>query len=99
MAERSGVEMVFDNAALPLYPAVRSLVDSGVRTGGEERNRTYLGPRLVAADPPSQSIILDPQTSGGLLASVDPSAVAELIDAHWWQIGEVREGEASVHLV
>jgi selenide,water dikinase len=99
MAERSGVEVVFNDANLPLYPSVRCLVGSGVRTGGEERNRTYLGPRLIATDPLSEAVILDPQTSGGLLASVDPVVSAELIDAGWWQIGEVRTGKAAVRLI
>ena len=52
MAERSGVDVVFDGAALPLYPSVRSLAASGVKTGGHDRNQTYLGSHLVVtADP------------------------------------------------
>lgn len=100
MAERSGVEIVFDAAALPLYPSVRDLAASGVRTGGHDRNQTYLGSHLVAtADPLFQAIVLDPQTSGGLLAAVDPAAGPGLVDAGWWQVGEVRAGAPGVLLV
>jgi selenide,water dikinase len=100
MAERSGVEVVFDGAALPLYPSVRSLAASGVKTGGHDRNQTYLGSHLVAtADPLFEAVVLDPQTSGGLLASVDPAAAEGLIDAGWWPVGEVRSGSAAVFLV
>jgi selenide,water dikinase len=100
MAERSGVEVVFDCAALPLYPSVRSLAASGVKTGGHDRNRTYLGSHLaVTSDPLFEMVGLDPQTSGGLLASVDPGAEERLIDAGWWSVGEVRSGSAGVFLV
>jgi selenide, water dikinase len=100
MAERSGVEIVFDSAALPLYPSVRSLAASGVKTGGHDRNQTYLGSHMVAtADPLFEAVVLDPQTSGGLLASVDPATAVGLIDAGWWQVGEVRSGSAAVFLV
>jgi selenide,water dikinase len=100
MAERSGVEVVFDAAALPLYPSVRSLAANGVKTGGHDRNQAYLGSHLVAtADPLFEAIALDPQTSGGLLASVDPGAATGLVDAGWWRVGEVRTGAAGVFLV
>jgi selenide,water dikinase len=64
IAERSGVEIVIDGGALPLYPTVRTLAERGIKTGGEERNRAYLGSRLVAgAESSSEAIALDPQTS------------------------------------
>jgi selenide,water dikinase len=99
MAERSGVKIVFDSSILPLYPSVRTLVEGGVKTGGEDRNRTYLGSRLIAVDPQSESIILDPQTSGGLLASVDPSVSTVLVDSGWWHVGEVCDGSPGVRLI
>jgi selenide,water dikinase len=99
MAERSGVEVVFEDAALPLYPSVRSLVTGGVKTGGEDRNRSYLGSRLVAGNSGGETIILDPQTSGGLLASVAPSAATALMESGWWKIGEVGAGPARVSLI
>jgi selenide,water dikinase len=99
MAERSAVEMVFEDATLPLYPSVRSLVTAGVKTGGEDRNRSYVGSRLVAGNSGGETIILDPQTSGGLLASVAPSAATALMESGWWKIGEVRAGPARVSLI
>jgi selenide,water dikinase len=100
MAERSGVEIVIDGGALPLYPTVRALAERGIKTGGEERNRSYLGSRLVAAaGSSSEAIALDPQTSGGFLASVDPTAVRALSEAGWWEIGEARLGQPGVRVV
>jgi selenide,water dikinase len=100
MAERSSVEIVFDCAALPLYPSVRSLAASGVKTGGHDRNQAYLGSHLVVtADPLFEAVALDPQTSGGLLASVAPAAAPGLVDDGWWSVGEVRSGSAGVFLV
>src|SRR5439155_19040394 len=42
MAERSGVRLVIDSAAIPLYPGALEAAESGVRTGGDARNRAYL---------------------------------------------------------
>lgn len=100
MAERSGVEVVIDSAALPLYPSALDLAKSGVRTGGEERNRSYLDGHLeCSAAQVYEAIALDPQTSGGILASVDPSAAPVLTGLGWSQIGEVRPGSPRVRLL
>jgi selenide,water dikinase len=96
MAERSGVEMRIDAASLPSYPGVEALAARGVKTAGEARNRTYLGAHLTSGAPVAESIALDPQTSGGLLAAVDPGAAAALVADGWWEIGEVAPGPAGV---
>lgn len=89
IAERSGVEVEFDTGALPLYPGVAALAEAGVKTGGEERNRAYLADRLVSAGGPLEAVALDPQTSGGLLAAVEPAAAATLAGAGWWSVGTI----------
>jgi len=99
MAERSGVTLVIDAAALPRYRGALEAARRGVRTGGDLRNRDYAGPHVRAdADEPLQAICYDPQTSGGLLAAVEPSAAAALVDTGFTAIGAVRAGPAAVVL-
>ena len=40
---------------------------------------------------------MDPQTSGGLLAAIDPAAVSSLSDM-WWRVGEVAAGDTLIVL-
>ena len=57
--------------ALPLYEGALELAESGVRTGGDVRNRTHLEGRVtVSAGDAVEALGYDPQTSGGLLAAV-----------------------------
>jgi selenide,water dikinase len=97
LAERSGVAVRLDGSGLPLYPEAREAAGAGVRTGGDARNRTYLQGRLSsAATPAVDALILDPQTSGGLLAAVDPTDAGLLVGDGWWDVGEVGDGDPSV---
>jgi selenide,water dikinase len=101
MAERSGVRIVVDSAAIPLYPGARDAADRGVRTGGDARNRAYLeGHVTVGPDVASslEALAYDPQTSGGLLAAVSPSATPSLVEQGFAVIGEVVDGPPSVEL-
>jgi len=102
VAERSGVRLAFTAAALPLYRGALVAAESGVRTGGDARNRAHLDGRVqVAAGVGSaiDALVHDPQTSGGLLAAVEPSAVATLVgDAGFVEIGTVEAGQPGVDL-
>jgi hypothetical protein len=40
---------------------------------------------------------MDPQTSGGLLAAIDPAALSSLSNM-WWRVGEVAAGEPRIVL-
>jgi selenide,water dikinase len=100
LAERAGVKIVFWGNALPLYAGASDLAARGVRTGGEARNRAYLeGHVRFRADPVVETLVLDPQTSGGLLVSVEPAAAVPLKGEGWAEIGEVVEGPACVEVV
>lgn len=100
MADRSSVTAVIDSSALPLYPGAQELASQGVKTGGEARNRGYLGERLECrAGPTAEALVLDPQTSGGLLAAVDPTCVGSLLAEGWWEVGEMVEGPAAVRVL
>ena len=64
------------------------------------RNRDYLGHGFRSRAPPAiEALCLDPQTSGGLLAALDPADLAPLVRQGWWEVGEVVAGEASVEVV
>jgi selenide,water dikinase len=101
MAERSGVTLRLDSGAVPLYGGARVAAEAGVRTGGDARNRAHLDRHVVSRAPEAlEALAYDPQTSGGLLASL-PTAVARdprLVEAGFVPIGEVVAGPASVQL-
>ncbi|MES2830928.1 MAG: selenide, water dikinase SelD [Pseudomonadota bacterium] len=65
-------------SAIPLLEQVQKLADDGFITGASARNWGGYGHDIVLADaitPVQQMLLTDPQTSGGLLVSCDPSAV------------------------
>lgn len=92
MAERSGVTLRLNAACLPVLPGVLEVAAAGVRTSA---HRTAKG-SAHDIDPVTLAILQDPQTSGGLLASVPPEAVAPLVAAGWTRVGEVVTGDGSV---
>ncbi len=99
LAERSGATVELDGSALPLYAGAREAAAAGTRTGGDARNRAYLGDALVStADPVVDALALDPQTSGGLLAAVGDDDAAALAAEGWWPVGVVVDGEPRVVL-
>jgi len=101
MAERAAATFVIDSSILPLYPGVIDAARRGVRTGGDARNRTAVGAHVTRAadvDEAYEAIVFDPQTSGGLLAAVDPTAVTALADS-FTVIGRVESGVAGLRIV
>ena len=46
----------------------------------------------------AEALILDPQTSGGLLAAVDPGVAADLVAAGFWSVGTIEAGAPTVVL-
>jgi selenide, water dikinase len=82
MAAASGVdvEIVWDD--LPLLPGVLECLAEGIASGAVERNRESCGQCVVAdnnVQPPALDLCFDPQTSGGLLIAVAPSAADDLL--------------------
>jgi selenide,water dikinase len=93
MAERGGVQVVIDTEGLPTYGGALAAAQRGVRTGGDPRNRDYVaGHMQSSAGAAGEALCMDPQTSGGLLAAIDPAAVSSLSDM-WWCVGEVAPGD------
>jgi len=100
MAERSGLTLAVDTRRLPLYEGALEAAEAGVRTGGDARNREHLAGRVVVDDVPRslEALCYDPQTSGGLLAALAPSAVAAATDGGFTVVGSVEPGPAAVRL-
>ncbi len=100
IAERSGVTLVINASALPLYPGALDIATSGHRTGGDPRNRLYVGDHLTAtADDAHVALCMDPQTSGGLLAAV-PQDIADRLTASgaWTAVGHFAAGGPSLEI-
>jgi selenide,water dikinase len=91
VAERSGVTLRLDADRLPAYPGALEAAARGVRTGGDARNRQHLAGHVeLSASEEAQALAFDPQTSGGLLASLPPAGAARLAGgASFVEVGEV----------
>jgi selenide, water dikinase len=80
MAEQSNVGVRIRASLVPLLPGARRQAEPGINFGGLERNRSYFDDgtkvRFDGVDDVLRTLMLDPQTSGGLLVGV-PSAHAE----------------------
>ncbi|MCU4184395.1 selenide, water dikinase SelD [Acidiferrimicrobium sp. IK] len=100
MAERSAVTLCFDGAALPLYAGALAAAQAGTRTGGDPRNRAHLEAHVTShVDEALEALAYDPQTSGGLLASVVPEMAGRLVDEHGFTaVGAVDVGPPRVEL-
>jgi selenide,water dikinase len=78
-AERSGVRLVLDAAALPALPGALEVAEQGERTGGDRRNREFAEPSVETDVPlPLQTLAYDPQTAGGLLVALPRDRAATL---------------------
>jgi selenide,water dikinase len=80
MVAASGATLVIDADRLPVLPGALDLVSEFLPCGGRANMRHFRA--LDVADSVSTArhlIALDPQTSGGLLLSVDPSRADELL--------------------
>ena len=81
IARASAVTLRITGSTLPELPRARAWWREGIRTGGAERNESYLAPIAdwSAAAAADLALALDPQTSGGLLLAVPPRRVAEYL--------------------
>ena len=107
MVERSGVAATIDASALPLLPGALESAAMDAHTGGEGRNRDWVGDNLTVGrrvSPELAAIAFDPQTSGGLLLAC-PARRARALEAAFaadneplHPIGRVRKGEPHLTL-
>ncbi|MEK7191136.1 MAG: AIR synthase-related protein, partial [Pseudomonadota bacterium] len=99
-----GAHIAFES--LPVIPAALPLAQQGFSTGAATRNWDSYGngvrlpPDLA---PWQQALLCDPQTSGGLLVTCAPEAVADVLTRFHQEgftaasvIGEMRAGETLI---
>ncbi len=81
MAEGSGLTATVRGDHLPILPKVVEMARMGMIPGGMYRNRKHFGDKLdlSSVEVAIADIMLDPQTSGGLLFAVDESDTQELL--------------------
>ncbi len=105
MARASGTRLVLEAAALPALPGALELAAAGIETDGAAHNRRFASGSLEvgrSVAPELVTLAHDPQTSGGLLASVPPALIADVeaaldcADVSWWRVGHVENGEGLV---
>jgi len=100
IADRSGVRLVIRHELIPTYSGAFALAQNGTRTGGDPRNRAYVASFFTSSiDDAYVALTMDPQTSGGLLAAVDPNVASQLEkNVQWTAIGEFTSEKARIEL-
>ncbi len=84
VARASSLDLRFRAAAVPLLEGALWAAQKRYLTRGETVNLDYLGDEVcfeAGLDPALRSLLLDPQTSGGLLFFVDPERADDLVSA------------------
>jgi selenide, water dikinase len=101
VAGQSRLEIRLSFQDVPLLPGAAECARAGMVPGGSHRNEAYYGTWIDYRRPLEEwerRLLFDPQTSGGLLAAVDPSLAAALIEAFRdagepvWRIGGAAAG-------
>lgn len=108
MCRGSGLRADIAFEALPWLPGVRQLAEAGTFTGASARNWRACESEVTldASLPPiAQTLLTDPQTSGGLLVACAPEAadsVLELLQADGFgqagRIGTLQEGTPHIRV-
>lgn len=83
LVQNSQVGINIKAASVPFFSEANELAKRGFCPGGLQRNRDFYSPCLkIASEVPShiQDILLDPQTSGGLLIILAPNKANRLIE-------------------
>jgi selenide,water dikinase len=84
IAVQSGVELEVYGETIPVFEGVMALIRDGVVSGAVERNRDYASAFVKpekGAGEDLETLLYDPQTSGGLLIAVRKSKVRVLLEA------------------
>jgi selenide,water dikinase len=79
MAEGSGLSAIIDFKNIPVIISdLSNYLDQKSVPGGTVRNWDSYGKKIGSLTTYQQSVLADPQTSGGLLIAVNPNAVDEV---------------------
>lgn len=105
MAEKSGVYIRFDVRGIPLLAGAQRYAADGFLPGGAQRNQEFYAgsvgtPLQIDSRTPDdlQSLLFDPETSGGLLISIDPNHSETFehrcreLGQPFWRCGRVETG-------
>ena len=82
MIEGCDCGMTIDSGAVPVLPGVRGFAEQGIMPGGLHRNKAFRTPMVTKeAGCPDWlfDVLYDPQTSGGLLASLSPDEADDVL--------------------
>lgn len=100
MAQGSNVSIKFNSSKIPFIKEANELAKMGIIPAGAYSNKSFIGDNVKISDSveePLRDMMFDPQTSGGLLISVDKSKLDELmeklkiLDTEYSIIGNVIE--------
>lgn len=102
MAQTSDVGLRFNMSAIPMISCARKYAEMWTFPGGSSDNRLYFEKHIdfdKTIDEENKMLLFDAQTSGGLLLSVPPEKLGDLLarakelDQPLWHVGEVVEGK------
>ena len=81
IARASGVTIRIRTSEVPTLPGAREAAERGVKTGGADRNAAWLDALVDwgKAGATARALLIDPQTSGGMLVALRPEQVASYI--------------------
>jgi len=79
MARGAGVTIRLDRLQVPMMAGVKELVADGMVPAGCYRNREHYAPLVAGAMTDDLLPLFDPQTSGGLLVSLEPAAAERFL--------------------
>jgi selenide,water dikinase len=85
MCEGSNLSAEIELSKIPVFDAVNFYLEQNCIPGGTHRNWDSYGANIKLKNDNDKFILCDPQTSGGLLIAVEPSAIAaveELLKAN-----------------
>jgi selenide,water dikinase len=101
LARGSGVTLVIDPSVVPRLPGVDEILAAGIRTGGAERNDQYLGPLVDwrRTSDSQRALMVDPQTSGGLLVACPAGRVVDYLAAVPGAVAVGRVENRREHLI
>lgn len=73
---------VIDSTSIPILPSAYECAGDLLVTGGGQRNRKFLDGKInfTFDDLALEEVLFDPQTSGGLLFSIDPQYTDEVLN-------------------
>jgi selenide,water dikinase len=81
IARASKVTLRFNVEAIPVFAEVLTAIADGISTGGAERNMDFVEPLIDWGSTTSvkRTLLVDPQTSGGLLIALPANKLAEYL--------------------